>query len=227
MQRANPEILEVRERLEASDAETHQKFTMYKARVYRITKDKWRLYIPDELRYDSFRSSQITLSYRNRQNIGSRKGSILQYFLRIREFVAKYIERCINCIYYKTPSGKLMGLLHPYDKGSRSFEVHIDHLGSFICTENENKYIIAAIDGFSKYCVLKAIRSAGTQEAIEFVKELVTTYGRPIKIVTDRGVAFTSNFESLCKNLNVQHVKVASGIPRANGQVEQINKADK
>lgn len=52
MQRANQEILAVREKLEAGDVETHRKFTMCNARVYKITKGRWRLYAPDELRYD-------------------------------------------------------------------------------------------------------------------------------------------------------------------------------
>lgn len=63
--RASPEILEVCKRLEAGDAETHQKFIMYKTRVYRITKDRWRLYVPGDLRYDIVSETHKALCYMN------------------------------------------------------------------------------------------------------------------------------------------------------------------
>lgn len=144
----------------------------------------------------------------------------------MREFVTRYITHCINCLYYKTPTGKPLGYLYPYEKSQQPFEViHVDHLGPFICTENENSYVIAAIDGYSKYCILKAVKSTNTKEAIAFINEVVNTYGRPMKIVTDRRVAFTSEeFEIRCNELNIAHIKVATATPRANGQIERLNR---
>lgn len=228
MQRASQEILRVREKLESGDSETHEKFTMYKARVYRITKGRWRLYLPAELRYDIVSEAHKTLCH---MGIDKTLAAVKEayYFPKMRDFVSRYIGRCINCIYYKTPTGKPEGYLHPYDKGSRTFEVvHVDPAGPFICTERGNNYVIAAIDGYSKYCVLRATQSAGTREAIEFIKDFVNSYNRPVKIITDRGVAFTScDFEKLCAELNIQHVKIASATPRANGQIEQLNRVIK
>ncbi|XP_076390250.1 uncharacterized protein LOC143264943 [Megachile rotundata] len=43
MQRGDTEILEIRNKLEAGDRETHERFTMYNARVYRVKNGKWRL----------------------------------------------------------------------------------------------------------------------------------------------------------------------------------------
>ncbi|XP_076291058.1 uncharacterized protein LOC143214206 [Lasioglossum baleicum] len=41
MQRADAEILALRDRLEAGERDAHDKFTMYNARVYKITKGRW------------------------------------------------------------------------------------------------------------------------------------------------------------------------------------------
>lgn len=44
-------------------------------------------------------------------------------------------------------------------------------------------------------------------------------------LVSDRGSAFTAkNFESFLRDNNVRHVKIATGSPQANGQVERVNR---
>lgn len=49
-------------------------------------------------------------------------------------------------------------------------------------------------------------------------------YGRPRRIVSDRGTAFTSkDFAHYLKENNILHVKNAVASPQANGQVERVN----
>ncbi|KAK2578807.1 hypothetical protein KPH14_012836 [Odynerus spinipes] len=49
--------------------------------------------------------------------------------------------------------------------------------------------------------------------------------GVPKRIVSDRGTSFTSvDFEEFVAERGVQHVKVATATPKANGQVERINR---
>lgn len=44
-------------------------------------------------------------------------------------------------------------------------------------------------------------------------------------MITDRGTAFTSNsFKAYCQEENIQHLLIATGVPRRNGQVEIINR---
>lgn len=51
------------------------------------------------------------------------------------------------------------------------------------------------------------------------------TYSVPVRVVSDRGSAFTSQyFEEFLNEYNVQHVLIATGTPRANGQAERINR---
>jgi len=52
------------------------------------------------------------------------------------------------------------------------------------------------------------------------------TYSKPCQIISDRGTSFTSaNFKEFLKNESVKLTLVASGTPRANGQVEIVNKS--
>lgn len=49
-------------------------------------------------------------------------------------------------------------------------------------------------------------------------------FGLPLRIVSDRGTAFTSrSFEDFCADNVIQHIKNAVRTPRANGQVERVN----
>ena len=202
MQRASNEIMNIRDKLEIGDAKTHEKFTMIDARDYRITKDRIRLYVPEELRYEI-----VSETHRNLCHMGIDKTmSALKetyYFPKMRDFVTKYVSRCINCLFYKNQGGKKPGFLHPLDKGSEPFSVmHIDHLGPFITTERENNYVLAIICGFSKYAVLKAVKSTNTEEVVLFMREFIANYGKPKRIISDRGTAYTSRiFEEFCRDV--------------------------
>lgn len=137
MQRASVEIMTVRDKLEAGDVNTHSKCTMYKARVYRATKGRWRLYVPEELRYDIVSKTHKTL---NHIGIDKTLAAVKEayYFPGMRNFITSYVNRCINCLYYKNPAGKHPGFLHPLDIGSEPFVViHMDHLEPFIKTKRE------------------------------------------------------------------------------------------
>ena len=50
-------------------------------------------------------------------------------------------------------------------------------------------------------------------------------FGNPSRIITDKGTVFTSNaFKQYCDTQSIVHIKITTtGIPRSNGQVEQIN----
>ncbi|XP_071051323.1 uncharacterized protein [Onthophagus taurus] len=50
-------------------------------------------------------------------------------------------------------------------------------------------------------------------------------FGNPEHIVADRGTAFTAErFRAYCRDENVQLTHITTGVPRANGQVERINR---
>ncbi|GFS86152.1 transposon Tf2-9 polyprotein [Trichonephila clavipes] len=69
----------------------------------------------------------------------------------------------------------------------------------------------------SKLCLLKV--------AQEKLKQSQKTFGNPIRIISDRGPAFTSKlFNDYCDEENIQHLQIATGVPRGNGQVERIHR---
>ncbi|GFV08043.1 retrovirus-related Pol polyprotein from transposon 17.6 [Trichonephila clavipes] len=63
------------------------------------------------------------------------------------------------------------------------------------------------------------------ESALEKLKQQQKTFGNPIRIISARGSAFTSKlFNDYCDEQNIQHLQIATGIPRGNEQVERINR---
>lgn len=81
------------------------------------------------------------------------------------------------------------------------------------------------IDSFTKFVWLYPVKSTTSKEVISKLELQKSVFGNPGCIISDRGTAFTSSeFEDYCNKENVQHAKITVGLPRANGQIERINR---
>ncbi|KAK8776212.1 hypothetical protein V5799_030443 [Amblyomma americanum] len=148
------------------------------------------------------------------------------WFPGMRRYVREHIRRCFECLICKVPSGKEKGLLHPIPPGRRPFEtIHADHLGPFVRSKKGNKYILVVIDNLTKYVRLFPSRDTSAKSVIKSCEDFTFSHGLPERIITDRGTCFTSKaFEEFCKARGIQHVLNSTRHPRANGQVERVNR---
>ena len=104
--------------------------------------------------------------------------------------------------------------------------LHLDHLGPFVTSVKKNAYLIIAVDGFTKFVFMKAVSNTKTAPVINFLNGIVEMFGVPRRIVCDRGTAFTSKiFTEYCTKYNIKRVLCATSTPRANGQVERMNRS--
>ena len=55
------------------------------------------------------------------------------------------------------------------------------------------EYLYVAIDKFTKWPEVEAVRKVTAQSAIKFFKGLVCRFGVPNRIITDNGTEFTSH----------------------------------
>ncbi|KAK9739907.1 Integrase zinc binding domain [Popillia japonica] len=148
------------------------------------------------------------------------------WFPKLHDKVKSYIANCVKCIVYSKPSGKKEGILYNIPKGDVPFvALHIDHLGPFEATPRKHKYIFEVIDGFSKFIKLFPCKTTNTVEVIKHLKNYFNNYSQPFRIISDRGSCFTSKeFEQFVQERGIQHIKVATGTPKANGQIERSNR---
>lgn len=149
------------------------------------------------------------------------------WFPHMANFVKKYVRSCIPCAYAKQPTGKKEGFLHPIPKTPIPFHsVHVDHLGPFIKSKTGNTYILAIIDGYSKFIVLRAVRNTKSKTSISVLRDAFGIFGAPKLLISDRGTSFTSSeFAEFTREQEIKHIKNAVAMPRANGQIERYNRS--
>ncbi|XP_046329556.1 uncharacterized protein LOC124113317 [Haliotis rufescens] len=107
-----------------------------------------------------------------------------------------------------------------------SFErLHVDILGSLPKTQRGNKYVLLAIDSFSKWTEAFPMK---TQEASEVAyllfNEVFTRYGAQRTLLTDNGRQFTSKLvNTLCELMDVKHYTTSPYHPESIGECERRN----
>ena len=81
-----------------------------------------------------------------------------------------------------------------------------------------------AIDKFTKWPEVEAVRKVTAQSAIKFLKELVCRFGVPARIITNNGTQFTSRaFMQYVRTLGSKVLFSFVAHPRGNGQAERPN----
>lgn len=145
------------------------------------------------------------------------------WFPKMRTKIQQVISNCVKCILAEKKFGKNEGLLNPIVKGMVPLDTyHIDHL--MPSTRKTYNHLFVVIDAFTKFVCIYLTKSTTAEETINKFKKQAVIFGNLRRISSDRGTAFTASlFQEYCKNENIEHILITTGIPRANGQVERIN----
>ncbi|GFS84684.1 transposon Tf2-8 polyprotein [Trichonephila clavipes] len=106
---------------------------------------------------------------------------------------------------------------------------NIQTLKSLLEKQESEEFFERNVDTFTKFTWLYPVKTVPAESALEKLKQQQKTFGNPIRIISDRGSAFTSNlFNDYCDEENIQHLQIATGVPRGNGQgngqVERIHR---
>ncbi|KAF0705657.1 Transposon Ty3-I Gag-Pol polyprotein, partial [Aphis craccivora] len=89
-----------------------------------------------------------------------------------------FIKSCISCQLLKIPVGKTSGLLQPIpiDSGKPLQRLTFDYLGP-LPSSHGKKYLIVATCNATKVAFAKAVANATGAEIINFLMDLITSYG--------------------------------------------------
>ncbi|KAG6465495.1 hypothetical protein O3G_MSEX015186 [Manduca sexta] len=148
------------------------------------------------------------------------------YLKNMNKMIEEVVVSCIPCLLATRKEEKQEGYLNPINKEDIPFHtLHLDHIGPFTETRKQYNYILTMIDAFTKFIWLFPTKSTSSAEVLMKLQIHQQTFGNPSRIITDRGTAFTSkDFEAYCKDENIQHIKITTGVPRGNGQVERVHR---
>ncbi len=81
------------------------------------------------------------------------------------------------------------------------YQVALDTAGPLPETDLGNKYILVAIDHYSKWCEAKAVTDHGARTAARFLEdEIICRYGVPKFVLTDNGTEWAVEFDVMCRD---------------------------
>jgi transposase InsO family protein len=107
--------------------------------------------------------------------------------------------------------------------------IGIDVMGPLPVTRNGKRYIILAVDFFTKYLEGIAVDEADAQTVAKFIhSDIICQYGVPKELTSDRGTEFVNNLiEELSRTYYIKHIKTTAYHPQGNGQTERMNQTIK
>ncbi|XP_057746490.1 uncharacterized protein LOC130965746 [Arachis stenosperma] len=102
----------------------------------------------------------------------------------------------------------------------------IDLVGPFPTAPGQLRYLIVAIDYYTKWVEAEPLASITATQCRKFVwRQIITRFGIPEVIISDNGTQFTDRkFRELLEGLHVSHRFSSVEHPQTNGQVESANK---
>ncbi|CAO4362597.1 unnamed protein product [Caenorhabditis nigoni] len=141
--------------------------------------------------------------------------------------IAQVIGMCEVCQKNKdTPKTRIRAPLGKFETPTSPFQrVHSDFIGPLPETEQGNNYIAVFVDAFSKFVIAEAVRDQKAETLCRiFTDRVVSRFGPPQLLITDRGTNFTSKkFQELLTSMNIAHRMSTAYHHEANGQVERVN----
>nr|GEU51737.1 reverse transcriptase domain-containing protein [Tanacetum cinerariifolium] len=100
----------------------------------------------------------------------------------------------------------------------------IDFMGPFP-SSRANKYILVAVDYFSKWVEAKALPTNDARVVVKFLKSLFSRFGTSRAIISDRGTHFYNDqFARVMTKYGVTHRLATAYHPQTSGQVEVSNR---
>nr|GEU53279.1 reverse transcriptase domain-containing protein [Tanacetum cinerariifolium] len=99
----------------------------------------------------------------------------------------------------------------------------IDFMGPFSSSRG-NRYILLAVDYFSKWVEAKALPTNDARVVVKFLKSLFARFGTPRAIISDHGTHFCNDkFDKVMSKYGVTHRLATAYHPQTSGQVEVLN----
>jgi hypothetical protein len=106
-----------------------------------------------------------------------------------------------------------VGNIHSEDEELKSvfvcelfYRIAIDIAGPLLETKSRNKYILVAIDHYSKWCKTKAIVDHGAKIVAKFLEDdIICRYKVPKFVLIDNGGEWVAKFDVMSKDYDIHH----------------------
>nr|XP_017227761.1 PREDICTED: uncharacterized protein LOC108203368 [Daucus carota subsp. sativus] len=138
----------------------------------------------------------------------------------------EYVKRCDRCQRFapivRQPPEMLTTINTPIPFAMWGMDI----LGPFPLASAQRKFLLVAIDYFTKWIEAKPLAKITTKQVAQFVWEnIICRYGIPRIMVTDNGTQFNNaEFKNYCEDYSIELRFTSVAHPQANGQAEVANR---
>ncbi|CAH9133280.1 unnamed protein product [Cuscuta epithymum] len=139
---------------------------------------------------------------------------------------AEFVKRCVVCQEFQKSPGRPATNYTPISTAIPFARWGIDLIGALPRGTGSVRWVIVAIDYFTKWIEAVPLASITEGQCRKFVmKHILCRFGVPQQIITDNGRQFgASGFNEFCESWGIKHSNASVAYPQANGQVENANR---
>jgi len=137
--------------------------------------------------------------------------------------VAQVLSQCKFCDRVRSSFNAQVPELRPLPICGLFYRWGVDLCGPFPETPRGNKYVMVAIEHYSKWCELVCLPSkAAGVTAAAFAAEVLTRFGSCAEVLTDQGSEWKGEFAELLQSSLIDHRETSSHRPQADGLAERM-----
>lgn len=148
------------------------------------------------------------------------------YWAGCRQDTELFVHCCDACTAQKGPSRRSHAPLQQYQVGAPMERVGVDILGPFPTTDLGNRYVLVAMDYFTKWPEAYAVPDQSATTTAEWlVSEMFCRFGAPEELHSDQGRNFEAEvFAEVCQRMGVRKTRTTPLHPQSDGLVERFNR---
>ncbi|KAJ4760216.1 Pol-polyprotein [Rhynchospora pubera] len=148
------------------------------------------------------------------------------YWPSLKKDVETYVRRCEKCQFHARVPRQPP---HPMQSISSSWPFDVwglDLLGHFPQGQGNVKFLVVAVEYFTKWIEAKPLATITSQKIVDFARhQIVYRYGIPHTFISDNGTQFTgAPFQDFCKGLGIRSCTSSVCHPQSNGLAEVSNR---
>ncbi|RDY10120.1 Tf2-9, partial [Mucuna pruriens] len=138
------------------------------------------------------------------------------YWPTLKKDCMDYVKKCDKC--QKFAEG--------HKAPPENLHHGLDILGPFPPAPGQEKFLIVAVDYFTKWIEAEPVATITAERVKKFYwKKIICRFGIPAEIVSDNGTQFASKATAeFCQGLKIKQVFTSVEHPQSNGQAEATNK---
>ncbi|KAL2238323.1 UNVERIFIED_CONTAM: Retrovirus-related Pol polyprotein from transposon [Sesamum indicum] len=205
------------------------RFTMLSGQLYKRTVDGPLLKCLDEERALYVMREIHEGSCGNHSGARSLAQKIIRqgfYWPTMAKDAKELVKKCESCQKYASLIHQPATPVEPIKIACPFDQWGIDIVGPFPPAPAQKKFIIVAVEYFTKWVEAEAVAKISENEVINFIwKNIICRFGLPRILISDNGTQFQGKkITGWCKELKIAQHFTAVANPQANGQTEVTNR---